>query len=146
MISLNSINKSDRSDLHSLVSNYNVMKYVGARQVWQNNKINRFIDYCIEEKIPIIKIIIFLKLLTKNQMILLVLLVFIEMIQILILNSPIIFIKKQGKGIGSKALQMMLDKFHKNRPDVKKVVSDTLTYNIGAQKSLKKSGFLCFKK
>ena len=29
MINLKSINKSDRSNLHSLVSNYNVMKYVG---------------------------------------------------------------------------------------------------------------------
>ena len=143
MINLKSINKSDRSNLHSLVSNYNVMKYVGARQVWENNKINRFIDYCIQEKNTNNQNNYFLKIVDKKSN------DFIGIIGIHRDDSNsdfeltyYIHKKDQGKGIGSESLHMMLNKFHEDRPDVKKVVSDTLTYNIGAQKSLKKCGFM----
>ena len=40
----------------------------------------------------------------------------------------------------------MLDKFHKIHPNVKSVVSDTLSNNIPAQKSLIKNGFMFVKK
>jgi len=39
----------------------------------------------------------------------------------------------------------MLNKFHKERPEIKRVLSDTLAYNKAAQKSLQKNGFMFLK-
>ena len=49
-IKLEKITKSNKKDLFELVSNINVMKYVGKRQVWSEEKTNKFINYCLKEE------------------------------------------------------------------------------------------------
>jgi RimJ/RimL family protein N-acetyltransferase/tRNA1(Val) A37 N6-methylase TrmN6 len=127
------------------------MKYVGSRQVWSNEKLNRFIDYCIQEKNTNNSDNLYFKIVksgngvetTKK---------FIGIIGIhrSDKNSDFeltyyIHKAQQGKGFGSEALQLMLDKFHKEHPKVKRILSDTLTYNKAAQKSLQKNGFMFLK-
>ena len=143
-MNLQHINKSDRKNIHSLVSNYNVMKYIGSRQVWSNEKLNRFIDYCVQEKNTNNSNNHFFKIVRDKK--------FVGIIGIHRDDKKSDFeltyyIHKadQGKGIGSEALLMMLRKFNKDHPNVKRVLSDTLTYNKAAQKSLQKNGFMFLK-
>ena len=58
MINLKSINKSDRSNLHSLVSNFNVMKYVGPDKYGKIIKLIDLLTIVFKRKTLIIKIII----------------------------------------------------------------------------------------
>ena len=147
-IELDKITKSNKKDLFELVSNINVMKYVGKGNVWTNEKTNKFINYCLKEENTNNKNTLFLKIINKNNG------AFIGIIGIHKYEETdkdyelTYYIKKQeqGKGIGSNALKLMLNKFHEIHPNVKRVLSDTLSNNIPAQKSLIKNGFMFLKK
>ena len=147
-IKLEKITKSNKKDLFELVSNINVMKYVGKRQVWSEEKTNKFINYCLKEKNTNNKNTLYLKIVYEKDG------KFIGIIGIHKYEETdkdfevTYYIKKedQGKGIGTYSLKLMLDKFHEIHPKVKRVVSDTLSNNIPAQKSLIKNGFMFVKK
>ena len=114
------------------------MKFVGSRQVWPNEKVNRFIDYCTKEKNTNNQNNYYLKIVGKANE-------FIGIIGIHRDDSKsdfeltyYIHKKSQGKGIGSKALMLMLDKFHKDRPKVKKVLSDYINTQHRCTKEFEK--------
>lgn len=148
-IKLDKITQENKKDLFNIVSNLNVMKYVGSREVWSEKKTNNFINYCVKEENTNNKDTLFLKIVyTKSNK-------FIGIVGIHRQNynkdkdfevTYYLNKKEQGKGFGTKALGLLLDKFHKIHPDIKKVYSDTLSNNIGGQKSLIKSGFIFLKK
>jgi hypothetical protein len=59
-------------------------------------------------------------------------------------HSLTIMIKKgnQGKGVGTNAISLILNEFHRINNKIQYVISDTLDYNIAAHKSLIKVGFI----
>lgn len=143
-ISLEKINNSNKKDLFELVSNYNVMKYVGKRNVWSSEKTNKFINYCTKEVNTQNKNTLYFKIIYKKTK------KFIGIIGIHKYSNKdkdytlTVFIKKSehGKGIGSHALKLILDIFHKKLPHVKHIIGYTLPNNIATQKSLNKNGFI----
>ena len=50
MLILNKINKSDFKDIFELTSNPEVMKYIGNSKVWDKEKVNKFIYYCMDDE------------------------------------------------------------------------------------------------
>lgn len=48
-IILDKIVKSDFEDIKKLTANEEVMKFVGNSQIWNDKKVNNFINYCIED-------------------------------------------------------------------------------------------------
>ena len=148
-IKLDKITKENKKDLFNIVSNLNVMKFVGSREVWSEKKTNNFINYCVKEENTNNKDTLFLKIVYKKSN------KFIGIVGIHKRNykkdedfevTYYLNKKEQGKGFGTMALGLLLDKFHNIHPIIKKVYSDTLSNNIGGQKSLIKSGFMFLKK
>jgi RimJ/RimL family protein N-acetyltransferase len=141
-IKLDKLTKDSKKELYELVSDENVMKYVGIRKVWSNEKTEKFIQYSLQEQKEGITSTLYNKIVFEDG-------TFIGIIGIHKYKNEdkysltrYIHKKFQGKGIGTKALSLMLDKFHDMNPNIDTIYSDTLDYNIAAQRSLVKSGFM----
>lgn len=145
MTKLKKINISDKNDVKKMVTDIEVMKYVGLRKIWNEEKINNFIKYTIHEQNSGDENrvnALFYKITDNNN-------VFNGLIGIHKYknendhNLTIMLSKNShGKGVGTKSLKMMLEKFHQLFPYVKKIISNTLSYNISAQKMMNKVGFV----
>lgn len=101
------------------------MKFVGSREVWSEKKTNNFINYCVKEENTNNKDTLFLKIVyTKSNK-------FIGIVGIHRRNykkdedfevTYYLNKKEQGKGFGTMALGLLLDKFHNIHPDIKKYI------------------------
>lgn len=146
-IIIEKITQKDKNNVRSLVTDYEVMKYVGGRKVWDPKKIDNFMKYTLEEYKSKQKDNLFMKIVDDQGSYLgkmFVGLVGIHKYDGEDGHSITIMISRgyQGKGIGTKAIGLILDKFHNFNKKVPYIISDTLVYNKGAQKSLTKSGFV----
>jgi len=47
---LESITKKDYNNIYKLTTNPDVMKYIGNGQIWNSQKVSKFIHYCLEEE------------------------------------------------------------------------------------------------
>ena len=48
-IVIEKITSKDRDDIRSLVTDNDVMKFVGGRKVWDNDKLDKFMEYTLKE-------------------------------------------------------------------------------------------------
>lgn len=119
------------------------MKYVGNGKPWSVNKIHTFLKYTLEEQNMNSnkRTNFYYKISLKGKL--------IGIIGIHKYNTEnnyylTIFLNKaqQGKGYGTKALLLILDKFIKKKPHIKKVMSQILIENISSHVSCKKTGFV----
>ena len=146
-ILIEKISNKDKDDIRLLVSDIEVMKYVGGRKIWDNDKINNFLEYTLKEYKSKSKDNIFMKIVDDQGEYLGK--TFMGLIGIHKYDgedghSLTIMINKtyQGKGVGTSSISLILDKFREINKKVLFIISDTLDINIGAQKSLIKSGFI----
>ena len=147
---IDKINNKDIEDITLLVTDYEVMKYVGGRKIWDKNKINKFIKYTLDEYKNQSKDNIYMKIVDdKGEQKIFIGLIGIhnyDQNQDNDIDSPSLTImisrRYQGKGIGTEAIKLILDKYHELNKKITHIISDTLSYNIGAQKSLIKVGFI----
>ena len=140
-IKLSNITNKNENDLYKVVSNANVMKYVGDRKIWNRKKTKKFIQYTIQERKNNIKDILYCKITNSRNSF--VGIVGIHKYENEKEHSVTIYLsdKYQGKGYGTKALNQIIDKFHKKNPKVRYIYFKTLSYNYGAQRLAHKAGF-----
>ena len=142
-IKLNKLKEDDYTELHKITSNRSIMKYVGNGKPWDSKKTKSFLKYSLEEQNSNNKIRtnFFFKISLKKSLIGIIGIHKYETENDYYLTR---FLKKsqQGKGYGTKALSLILNKFIKLKKEVKKVISQQLVENIGSQKSCKKVGFV----
>jgi RimJ/RimL family protein N-acetyltransferase len=138
---LNKISLEDREIIKNLVTDYDVMKYIGSRKTWDENQLNNFMKYTLEEYRTNSEDNLYMKILSDN--------IFIGLVGIHKYSGDnehsltvMIGKKYQNKGLGTKAIELILDEFHKLNDKTSYIVADTLETNIKAQKSLTKVGFI----
>lgn len=141
------ITDKDRDDIRGLVTDNDVMKYVGGRKIWDNGKLDKFMKYTLKEYESKSRDNIFMKIVDDKEEYqgkTFVGLVGIHKYEGEDGHSITIMLKKesQGKGIGTSVISLILDEFHKINDKIQYIISDTLDYNIAAQKSLIKAGFI----
>ena len=49
-ILLDKITHTDYNDIIELTSDHEIMKYVGDSLIWSKDKVNKFINYCIQDE------------------------------------------------------------------------------------------------
>ena len=141
------ITDQDRDNIRALVTDIGVMKYVGGRKIWDNDKLDKFMKYTLKEYESKSIDNIYMKIVNDRGEHLektFIGLVGIHKYDDDNWHSLTVMINKnqQSRGIGTSAISLILDKFHKKNDTVPYVVSDTLADNMAAQKSLTKVGFI----
>ena len=141
-IKLREIIKNDFKDLYKITSNINIMKFVGNGYTWNENKTKSFIKYSLkEQKLDLKKRNIFFYSIVNED----------KFIGIIGIHKYInednyyltFFINKKyhGKGYGTKALKLILDKVINLKKNINFIKSQILFNNIGSEKVCKKVGF-----
>ena len=142
MLVLEKINNSDFNNILEITSNPEVMKYIGNSRIWDNDKVNKFIQYCIDdEKIKDYqkRTQYYYKIINKNEKII----DFIGVIgfhkfyrkELPNFNNEFFLTiyfnpKQQGKGYYSESVKLLLEKMNKQQPRKDKLFSLVRQSNI----------------
>lgn len=137
-LKLKNISKLDYDNILNIVSDENVMKYIGNGQIWTSDKTRRFINYSLEDqKLKDDRTTFFYKIVSGSK--------FIGIIGIHKYDTEdnyylTIFIDKiyQGKGYGRKSLELILDKF---KTKIDYIYAQSLIQNKSSEIILRKTGF-----
>ena len=122
-IKLKNINKNDFDNIYKIVSQKEIMKFIGNGNIWDKEKTHRFINYCLQEqKLPDSKRENYYYKIVSNKLV------------GIIGFHPFINFKgyfltiyldtnEQGKGYFSKSLNLLIDKVKTHKPNITHILS-----------------------